>query len=90
MYKRQVYDIACDDSLTQGGQNQMGLAASYSGAASLLVDGNKADFCQENDIGALDQNNQQVTIGPKPGGAANALLEVSRQVYVPPAGGYVR
>jgi len=85
-----VYDIACDDSLTQGGQNQMGLAASYSGAASLLVDGNKADFCQENDIGALDQNNQQVTIGPKPGGAANALLEVSRQVYVPPAGGYVR
>jgi hypothetical protein len=85
-----VYDIACDGSLTQGGQNQMGLAPSYSGAASLLVDGNRADFCQEDDIGALDQNNQQVTIGPKPGGAANALLEVTRQVYVPPAGGYVR
>jgi hypothetical protein len=85
-----VYDIACNGSLTQGGQNQMGLAASYSGASSLLVDGNKADFCQENDIGTLDQNNQQVTIGPKPGGAANALLEVTRQVYVPPAGGYVR
>jgi hypothetical protein len=85
-----VYDIACDGSLTQGGQNQMGLAPSYSGASSLLVDGNRADFCQEDDIGALDQSNQQVTIGPKPGGAANALLEVTRQVYVPPAGGYVR
>jgi hypothetical protein len=85
-----VYDIACDGSLTQGGQNQMGLAASYSGASTLLVDGNKADFCQEDDIGTLDQNNQQVTIGPEPGGAANALLEVTRQVYVPPAGGYVR
>jgi protocatechuate 3,4-dioxygenase beta subunit len=85
-----VYDIACDASLSQGGQNQMGLAASYSGAALLLVDGNSADFCQANDIGALDQNNQQVTIGPKPGGAANSLLEVTRQAYVPPAGGYVR
>jgi hypothetical protein len=86
-----VYDIACDGSLSQGGQNAPGgLVASYSGAASLLVNQNSPAFCLSRDTGALDQNGQQVTLGPRPGGAANALLAVTRKSYVPASGGYVR
>lgn len=85
-----VYDLACDGSLTQGGINSMGLIPSYAGGGSLLVNFNKPDFCQSNDVAAVDQNGQQITIGPKPGGAANSLLEVTRQAYVPPTGGYIR
>ena len=85
-----IYDIACDGSLLQGGINSGVLIPSYASGSLLLVNSNSPDLCQNYGVGALDLDGQQVTIGPKPGGAANSLLEVTRQAYVPPSGGFIR
>ena len=83
-----LYDIDCAGEVVSGGLLASGIP-SYSYGSSVLVDGNSGPLCTGND-GLLDQGGSEVAFGPRPGGATNALLEIGRKVFVPPAGGFAR
>ena len=84
-----LFDVACDGSIHTGGQPANGTSSYSYGGSLLLVNQNSSPVCTGNN-GLLDQTGRQVTFGPRPGGAANALLEVGRKVFVPQNGGFAR
>jgi protocatechuate 3,4-dioxygenase beta subunit len=77
------YDIGCG-VISRGGTTDQS-QFSFFQASQLLVDINFW-FCDTYEYGALDQNNRQISFGPKPMG----FVQTTRKVFSPIGGGYVR
>jgi len=81
-----LYDMYCDGSIFGVG----GPPPVLKGVAGHLWLNQLQPVCKNSEYGVLDQGQQQLTLGPRPGGAQNLMLQTQRKIFVPTTGGYVR
>ena len=77
------YDVGCEGALGDGGTADRSLQDAYNGAYNLVVNG-QSFSCST--VGLSLQAGREVRMGPTSFGS----LLVSRRIFVPAAGGYVR